>query len=63
MNKVNLSAITSGDAEGGRYVNLTFDTSHLPFIFHFSFLNGQWLTAKSLPIENCKLLIASRGGL
>lgn len=46
-----------------RLLHLTFISSHLTLVDHFSFLNGKCLNTKSLKIDNCKLLIASEGGL
>ena len=43
--------------------HFSFTISHLTFISHFPFINCSMLTDKLLGIENCKMLIASEGGL
>jgi len=44
-------------------LHLTFNISHFTLNLHFSFNNWQMVIDKLLKIDNCKLIIASEGGL
>jgi len=43
--------------------HLPFTSSHFTLIFHLLFKKCLALNAKLLKIDNCKLIIASEGGL
>jgi len=42
--------------------NFSFNISHLKLISHLSFIKSSMINAKSLKIDNCKLIIAATEG-